>query len=137
MSAYAGTNHLPVSRGCSGSSQGVPATQKLVYEPLTPPSTDERRTNGAISRLLRTLRETDHRSSLPGFTGIDPKSYILLRETLDRDVRRHDYEPRLKRVTVRMPSQVHDFYSSELITFVRASTRVDTHLGHIEPCIGS
>jgi hypothetical protein len=78
-----------------------PSTSHL-YLPPTPPATDEPIIDTfAIDEVLHSVH-------------VAQVHYELFFETLERELHRFDFEPDTELLTLRMPSLVHDFFSTLL-----------------------
>lgn len=97
--------------------------------PPTPPATEERRgrpqgsTGGTVKRLLREWKrraEESDSSPLAKFL-VDRREYD--RKAIERLFSRHDYDTQTGILIVRMPSTVHEYFSSRIVDVLKDQLR--------------
>ena len=85
--------------------------------PLTPPGTDERQRASNVSAIL-SQSEAGNVAPLTDFK-INKRQYDQSADILEHDLSRFDYDPEAEVLTLRMPSPVHDFFSTSFANEVR------------------
>ena len=90
--------------------------------PLTPPGTDESPSDvRGVPRILRAIRRQSKAVNIAPLTSfeISKQEYNQSVETLERVLPRFDYDPEAGVLTYRMPSPVHDFFSTSFAEEIR------------------
>lgn len=107
---------------------GTTPPERQVRLPPSPPATEERcgraSDGSTVEGLSRRLNQYQHQaqsSSVAPFikVEINKQQYDVLHETIEHSFQRFDWEPANGRLFLRMPSPVHDFFSTLFANYVR------------------
>lgn len=104
---------------------GTTPPDRRAHFPPTPPATEERHaaTRNDGSRRVREYKRKAEEGDVPSFAEFDLETQQYNSESVERLVSRHDYDANHAKLVVRMPSTIHEYFSTCVVEVLKDQLR--------------